>query len=53
MIARLWHGWRTNDIAAAYEALLTEEIFTGIQDCHIPPLRASSCRRGDAGVSNS
>ena len=30
MIVRLWHGWTTPANADAYEALLREEIFTGI-----------------------
>ncbi len=30
MIARLWRGWTRPENAAAYERLLTEEIFPGI-----------------------
>jgi heme-degrading monooxygenase HmoA len=30
VIVRLWHGWTTPANADAYEALLREEIFTGI-----------------------
>ncbi|HRX03029.1 MAG TPA: antibiotic biosynthesis monooxygenase [Anaerolineae bacterium] len=40
MIARLWHRWTTNDNAAAYEVLLTEEIFNGIQNRHIPGFKS-------------
>lgn len=40
MIARLWHGWTSNENAAAYEALLKEEIFTGIQNRHIPGFKS-------------
>lgn len=36
MISRIWHGWTTANNADAYEALLKSEIFTGIQDRHIP-----------------
>jgi hypothetical protein len=35
MIVRIWHGWTTPDNADRYEALLEEEIFTGIQNQHI------------------
>jgi hypothetical protein len=31
MIGRIWHGWTTPDKADAYEALLKNEIFIGIQ----------------------
>jgi hypothetical protein len=31
MISRIWHGWTTLDKADAYEALLKDEIFLGIQ----------------------
>jgi heme-degrading monooxygenase HmoA len=32
MIARIWHGWTTPGNADAYENLLKEEIFVGIQN---------------------
>jgi heme-degrading monooxygenase HmoA len=35
MIARIWHGYTTPDNADIYEALLKEEIFTGIRDREI------------------
>jgi heme-degrading monooxygenase HmoA len=35
MISRIWHGWTTRGNAAAYEALLKEEIFVGILDRNI------------------
>jgi heme-degrading monooxygenase HmoA len=31
MIARIWHGWTTHENADAYEKLLREEIFVGIE----------------------
>ena len=31
MISRIWHGWTTPANADAYEALLREEIFAGIE----------------------
>ena len=36
MILRIWHGWTDPSNAAAYEALLKEEIFAGIGDRRIP-----------------
>lgn len=35
MIGRVWHGWTTPENADAYEALLKQEIFIGIQDRRI------------------
>jgi heme-degrading monooxygenase HmoA len=32
MIARIWHGWTSLEDADAYEALLIQEIFVGIQN---------------------
>ena len=31
MIARIWHGWTTAENADAYETLLEEQIFPGIE----------------------
>ena len=39
MIGRIWHGWTTFENADAYEALLKEEIITGIQNRRIPGFR--------------
>jgi antibiotic biosynthesis monooxygenase (ABM) superfamily enzyme len=39
MISRIWHGWTSLVNADAYEALLKAEIFTGIQQRHIPGYR--------------
>ena len=36
MISRIWHGWTAPENADSYEALLKEEIFSGIQDRRIP-----------------
>jgi len=36
MIKRIWHGWTDEAHADAYEALLREEIFTGIGERKIP-----------------
>jgi len=35
MIARIWHGWTSLKNADAYEALLRQEIFVGIQNRNI------------------
>jgi len=39
MISRIWHGWTTPANADAYENLLKEEIFVGIQGCQIAGFR--------------
>jgi antibiotic biosynthesis monooxygenase (ABM) superfamily enzyme len=39
MISRIWHGWTTPGNADKYEALLKEEIFTGIQSRQIAGYR--------------
>jgi antibiotic biosynthesis monooxygenase (ABM) superfamily enzyme len=31
MIARIWHGYTNHENASAYEAMLKEEIFSGIE----------------------
>lgn len=36
MISRIWHGWTTHQNTDKYEALLKEEIFTGIENLRIP-----------------
>jgi antibiotic biosynthesis monooxygenase (ABM) superfamily enzyme len=49
MISRIWHGWTTPENADAYEALLLEEIFTGIEGRHIPGYRGIQLLRRPAG----
>ena len=49
MISRIWHGWTTPANADAYQALLQEEIFTGIQDRHIRGFRGIQLLRREAG----
>lgn len=50
MIARIWHGWTTPDNADAYQALLDEEIFTGIRNRRIAGFRdIQLLRRADEG----
>ncbi len=49
MISRIWHGWTTHGNADKYEALLEEEIFTGIQNRHIRGFRSIQLLRREAG----
>jgi antibiotic biosynthesis monooxygenase (ABM) superfamily enzyme len=49
MIARIWHGWTTRQNADSYEALLKEEIFTGIRDRGIPGLKGIQLLRRESG----
>ncbi|MGE3275108.1 MAG: antibiotic biosynthesis monooxygenase [Vicinamibacterales bacterium] len=49
MICRIWHGWTTPGNAEAYEALLREEIITGIEGRHIDGYRGLQLLRRDAG----
>ena len=39
MISRVWHGWTSQANADTYEALLKNEIFTGIRDRKITGYR--------------
>lgn len=50
MICRIWHGWTNHANARAYEALLREEIFTGIRDRNIPGFRRIRLLRREAGA---
>lgn len=36
MIKRVWHGWTTHENAGAYETLLNQEVFPGIEAKRIP-----------------
>ena len=49
MISRIWHGWTTPDNADAYEALLKDEIFLGIQNRQIAGYRGIHLFRRDLG----
>ncbi len=49
MIARIWHGWTTPANADTYEALLREEIFTGIAGRHIRGFRKIQLFRREIG----
>ncbi|OGF63636.1 MAG: antibiotic biosynthesis monooxygenase [Candidatus Fischerbacteria bacterium RBG_13_37_8] len=49
MISRIWHGWTTRGNADAYEALLKEEIFVGIQDRQIRGFRGIQLLRREVG----
>lgn len=50
MIARIWHGWTTSGKADEYEKLLTEEIFTFIQNRHIRGFDSIRLMRREAGA---
>jgi heme-degrading monooxygenase HmoA len=49
MISRIWHGWTTPDNADAYETLLKEEIFVGIQERHIRGFKGIQLLRREVG----
>lgn len=49
MISRIWHGYSRSGEADAYEALLREEIFTGIEDRSIEGFREIQLLRRDLG----
>ena len=50
MIVRIWHGWTTPANADAYETLLKEEIFVGIQDRRIRGFKNIQLLRREAGA---
>ena len=47
MICRIWHGWTTIGNAAAYEALLREEVFVAIGARRIRGFRGIELLRRD------
>lgn len=49
MISRVWHGYTRPENADAYEALLTDEIFTGIEGRSIDGFREIQLFRRDDG----
>ncbi|HET8675994.1 MAG TPA: antibiotic biosynthesis monooxygenase [Blastocatellia bacterium] len=49
MISRIWHGWTTPANADAYENLLKNEIFLGIQNRQIVGYRGIQLLRRDVG----
>ncbi len=48
-IKRIWHGWTEPADAAAYQTLLHDEIFPGIEAMGIPGLRSIELLRRDHG----
>jgi len=48
-IKRVWHGWTTADKADAYEELLREEVFPGIEAKQIPGYRSIELWRREHG----
>ncbi|SRR6266498_288982 len=49
MIGRIWHGWTKPENADAYELLLKQEIFLGIQNRQIEGYRGIQLFRRDLG----
>lgn len=49
MISRIWHGWTTPENASKYEALIKDEIFTGILNRDIKGIKDIQLHRGSAG----
>jgi antibiotic biosynthesis monooxygenase (ABM) superfamily enzyme len=49
MITRIWHGWTAPKNADAYEALLQEEIFVGIQNRNLPGYHGIHLFRREVG----
>lgn len=49
MISRIWHGWTTPANADAYETLLKNEIFVGIQNRQIAGYQGIHLLRRDLG----
>jgi heme-degrading monooxygenase HmoA len=50
MIGRIWHGYTAPANADAYDALLKEEIFTGIRGRNIEGFREIQLFRRDVGA---
>ncbi len=49
MISRVWHGWTSRANADAYEALLKNEVFSGIRDRRIRGYRGIHLFRREQG----
>ena len=49
MILRFWRGWTSPENAEAYEQLLREEIFTGIEARRVPGYRGIEMGRRVSG----
>ncbi|MGC9781353.1 MAG: antibiotic biosynthesis monooxygenase [Candidatus Heimdallarchaeota archaeon] len=47
MISRIWHGYTTHENANAYESLLKEEIFKGIEEKEIVGYQGINLLRRD------
>jgi hypothetical protein len=46
---RIWHGWTTPENADAYQRLLHDEVFPGIEEKNIPGYRSIELFRRDLG----
>jgi antibiotic biosynthesis monooxygenase (ABM) superfamily enzyme len=49
MILRIWHGYTTPENADAYEALLKQEVFYGIEDKALPGFSSIELLRRELG----
>ena len=49
MICRIWHGWTAPSNAQAYERLLKTEIFSAIENRHIPGFKGIDLLRRELG----
>ena len=49
MISRIWHGWTTLENAEAYESLLKNEIFLGIENRKIEGFKGIQLFRRNIG----
>ena len=49
MICRLWRGWTTHANAAAYEAIVRDEVIPGIEARDIPGFRHIDLMRRELG----
>ncbi|NNC43069.1 MAG: antibiotic biosynthesis monooxygenase [Acidimicrobiia bacterium] len=48
-IKRIWHGWTDPDQADAYQTLLHDDVFPGIEAMEIPGFRGIELLRRDLG----
>jgi hypothetical protein len=50
MITRIWRGWTSGDNAAAYQSLLVDEVFPGIERRDLAGYRGISLARREVGA---
>lgn len=49
-VKRVWHGWTTQENAAKYQKLLSDEVFPGIEAKKIPGYRSIELFQRDLGM---